>query len=444
MVARLPWARILFVLGAATLVFLAGIAVGTYRLPPFRQLHQAMEALRDLRDNWRHYLGLRSKFVHPATRERGGTTIYDRERAFAGITVISAYRDGQFGVFALDMEGRVVHRWPIDPNRLWPERAAEMAVFQPAEKEFSIQGLWLKPDGSLYVISGDVGIAKLDRCGEPIWSLETGAHHDLAFREDGKLWVVAFEKVYEARPERPGLYPGSDGFYWDELLLLMSDEGEVLKKVSLTDVLYQSGRADILLSGPGSSVMSRDEDPLHNNTVDVLDPELAEAFPMFEPGDILLSFRNVDTILVLDGENLLVKWDMRGPFVGQHDPDFLPNGNILLYDNRMTGETPKLGWSRLIQVDPATREVVWSWQKAPPEGFYSKSQGEQEMLPNGNILTVAPYEGRVIEIEPESGDVVWEWVNLVEPGWVGRVVDVLRFPAEELSFIGRPCPERAE
>jgi hypothetical protein len=47
---------VLFALGCAVLVFLAGMVAGQAKLFPYAQLHAASEAWDDWRENWRHYL----------------------------------------------------------------------------------------------------------------------------------------------------------------------------------------------------------------------------------------------------------------------------------------------------------------------------------------------------------------------------------------------------
>jgi Arylsulfotransferase (ASST) len=132
---------------------------------------------------------------------------------------------------------------------------------------------------------------------------------------------------------------------------------------------------------------------------------------------------------------------MIGPFFGQHDPDFLPNGNILLYDNRITGPRPELGYSRVLEIDPRTHEVVWEYAGTDEDPMYSDIGGRVQLLPNGNVLAVEPQGGRIIEIARHNGDdVVWQFVNLQEDGLAGEVFDGLRFAEDELDFVGQPCP----
>ena len=162
---------------------------------------------------------------------------------------------------------------------------------------------------------------------------------------------------------------------------------------------------------------------------------------MFAAGDLLVSLRHLNTIFVVDPDEWRVKWLMTGPFLAQHDPDFLPNGHILVYDNRITGPTPKLGNSRLVEIDPATRQVTWTFEGEGKRAFYAESRGEQQLLPNGNILLADPYGGRLFEVAHNAGSklVCGEWVNLVEPGLVGMITDVQRVPRGALKWVGQPC-----
>ncbi len=304
----------------------------------------------------------------------------------------------------------------------------------------SIHGASMTPEGDAIMNVYGLGTVKLDRCSRPLWSIDYETHHDFDFLPNGDLLIVGWRRITEERPDRPRLYPGPEGYYLDETLIRVSAEGEILEEWSLIDALYASGRQELLFSGTGSSVASRVADPLHNNTVEILGAEMADAFPLFEAGDIMVSFRNINTILVLDGRTRKVKWSTTGPFLGQHDPDFLPDGHILLYDNRITGGKALFGNTRLIELDPVSKRIVWEWEGKGEYAFYNRSRGEQAPLPNGNVLAVDAHGGRVFEVEPESGDVVWEWVNLVEPGWVSLVVDAERYPADQVRFLGKPCP----
>ena len=82
---------------------------------------------------------------------------------------------------------------------------------------------------------------------------------------------------------------------------------------------------------------------------------------------------------------------LSGSFVQQHDPDFLPNGHIMVFDN--LGGDPACGRTRILEIDPTLQTVVWSYDGCGEKPFDSERRGVQELLPNGNVLTVEPLPG---------------------------------------------------
>jgi hypothetical protein len=179
-------------------------------------------------------------------------------------------------------------------------------------------------------------------------------------------------------------------------------------------------------------------DPTHLNNVEILREDLAKSFPMFEAGDILVSLRDLSTIAVIDPDSRVVKWALTGLFVRQHDPDFLANGHIMLFDNlggSRTGEA-----SEILEIDPATQKVVWRYRGSAAHPFYSRIRGMEERLPNGNVLINESGTGRVFEVtggpQPE---IVWEYYNRLSDldgqGRIGVVTWSSRFRPDDLTFL---------
>ena len=104
--------KMLFAFGVAMAIFAYGVAAAKYDLFPHRTLQSAFAAARDWQENWRHYLGIRSNWVQDSPRQ-GGVTIHDRERAWAGQTFVSLYRNGSFGSVLIDMDGKILHEWSL-------------------------------------------------------------------------------------------------------------------------------------------------------------------------------------------------------------------------------------------------------------------------------------------------------------------------------------------
>jgi hypothetical protein len=89
----------------------------------------------------------------------------------------------------------------------------------------------------------------------------------------------------------------------------------------------------------------------------------------------------------------------------QHCPSLLTDGSVLIYDNG-----PNRGFSRVIELDPLSREIRWQYKADPPEDFFSDHQGFSQRLPNGNTLITESLRGHAFEVTRE-GEIVWEFFN---------------------------------
>jgi len=127
---------------------------------------------------------------------------------------------------------------------------------------------------------------------------------------------------------------------------------------------------------------------------------------------VLVSFRAIHTIGIIDKASGKWLWKYRDPMMGgQHDPQLLDNGNILVFDNgtqrRHNGVLP---FSRIIEINPTTSEIVWSYEDVPSFAFYSPQISGVQRLPGGNTLVCEGLRGRIFQVTPQ-GEVVWEYIN---------------------------------
>jgi hypothetical protein len=144
--------------------------------------------------------------------------------------------------------------------------------------------------------------------------------------------------------------------------------------------------------------------------------------------------------LVIDRATKKAKRVFAGPFVRQHDADFLPNGHLLVFDN--LGGDPACGGTRVLEFDPADMGVVWRYDGCRDGGFASITRGMQEALPNGNVLIADPHGGRALEVTRDAqAKLVWEYVNVVgaedNRPLLGAITHAQRFAPGELTFLPR-------
>jgi len=169
-------------------------------------------------------------------------------------------------------------------------------------------------------------------------------------------------------------------------------------------------------------------DIFHTNTIEVLDGRLSARSPAFREGNVLLSMRNLNTIAVLDLETEAIVWALTGRWREQHQPTVLDNGNMLLFDNK-AGE----GISEVIEFDPFTQEIFWSYRGDTTNVFYSEKSGSNQRLPNGNTLIIESDVGRAFEVTREK-TIVWEYVNplraAADTELTAALFDLVRLPPD--------------
>jgi uncharacterized protein (UPF0248 family) len=159
-------------------------------------------------------------------------------------------------------------------------------------------------------------------------------------------------------------------------------------------------------------------------------------------GDILASYRPTSTVIRISRKTGKILWKIGPPMVaGQHAPTLLANGNILIFDNGVHRLDDAMPYSRVIELNPATNQIVWKYQDKPAWNFFSPRMGIAQRLPNGNTLITESSFGRFFEVTSQ-GEVVWEYVNPFfgkpffggppgsESNWVFRA---LRYSAEEIA-----------
>lgn len=98
---------------------------------------------------------------------------------------------------------------------------------------------------------------------------------------------------------------------------------------------------------------------------------------------------------------------MMEPWRKQHNPHFTATGEILLFNNEKNARA-----SNVLSVDPETNEVEGVFAGKGLD-FYSRSVGEIQLRPNGNVLIVISEEGRMIEVAPDVGIAV-EFNNIFD------------------------------
>ena len=336
----------------------------------------------------------------PDTTMRGtGVTIFDEEHAVRGMNLYA--NDVAKQAILMDMSGDVLHTW--DYGHLVTEQSFPLCVE-------------LCENGDLLVSAADRLLVKLDWDSNVLWRVDARVHHDIAIAGNGDVLALA-------RKDELTLCYGIPMPVLNDYIFVFSADGEKKREIPLLELF--AGEIPIgaiqgiyrwaLTPGAIKGTMERRRtrgfaleqttpvDLLHTNAIEIIERDIEG---VCRKGNVLLSFRDIDLIGILDLEAGELVWSWgRGELSRQHQPTLLDNGNILVFDNGLVH-----GASRIVELDPVTGKIAWTYEAFPAETFYSKRMGSNQRLPGGSTLVTNSETGHVFEISKEHG-VVWEYYN---------------------------------
>ena len=320
---------------------------------------------------------------------------------------------------------------------------------------------------SIFTAGGSGGIIEeFNWDGALVWSYTLAnsrrhLHHDFEIMPNGNLLVIAWDLyTYDeaiAAGRNPDLMPVPEGgdvtasTLWSEVILEINRGGQVVwewrlwdhlvqdfdpEKPNYGDVMMNPGKVD--LNYPGNTVQS---DWIHLNTIDY-SPALDQ---------IMLSTPTFNEVWVInrgasgDAGGLAYRWGNRPVLKApggqslffQHDPKWLPNGNVLVFNNgNGRGYSSVDEWSLPVNADRTYRRdpdgtfaapaLLWQYTR---DGMYADRVSGAQRLPNGNTIIAEGTEGRVLEVNYDR-QLVWEYVSPFTPSDVRQIFRAERYAAD--------------
>ncbi len=348
--------------------------------------------------------------------------IIDGTRSEPGLTLVCGGTDA---CALVDAFGQMRQVWKLPFSNVW---AHPPHIPKPVPDIMTlIHDGEVFPNGDLLAIyhgEGDTpygyGLVKMDKKSHVIWKLPLNTHHDVYVANNGTIYTLA-------QKYQPNHIPELDGKYASPLLFdtieIVSPDGESKDSIPVLDAFMGTPYEQVLYQ-KFNPFYTKTGDYTHSNSVMVLEDNIANKFPMFKAGQILVSLRNQNTLAVIDPETRKVVWAVEGIWKLQHEAGFLPNGHILLVDNNgysngyneaNNNEDPNQDddqrASRILEIDPATGGVAWHFNGSADEYFYTKFRGTVQKLANGNyfVTSTAPAH-KLMEITPDK-EVVWRYTT---------------------------------
>jgi len=313
------------------------------------------------------------------------------------------FKNHLHGGILINDKGEVVHKWiPSEENivsaiNVYNEKHPTIKgkiEYKPPQGRFP-HGLAVFSDGSIIFNDGDPGngMQKIDFCSNTKW-IKLGRFNHVVEKgtDQDTIWSI----------DKHNLLHKVD-----------ASNGQSIKIINVDDIMRDNPNIDIL--GIRRNYLDGKwlHDRWHLNDIDPMPERYKNSFPQFSPGDLLLSARSLNAIMVLDQKTKDIKWWRVGATSRQHDPDWQSDGSITVYDNQMRDKNninfENNKYSRIVKInfDSYNSHVLYNGEK---DNFYSNIRGKHQVLPNGNILITSSMQGRILIVNPQ-GETVFEFIN---------------------------------
>lgn len=425
-----------------------------------------------------------------------GVTTYDPDRCWNGYTLLSSMAGHvpdasgpMYNAILVDMEGNLIKEWDFGTaKQRWPFKM--------------LPGGYVWGGGQLP--TGEKVLQLQDWDGNIIKEFDPNHWHHHDFQRQGNpvgYYTPGMEPMLEggktlilgnSYPDPNATAYISDTALFDDILWELDWDGTVLWQWEgwqhFDQFGFDAAAKDAIMKEPGRGGTT---DWLHANAASWIGPnKWYDAGDLrFHPDNIILSFRQANMVLIVarydhpDGQWASgdVIWRVGpdysadfpehriGQIIGQHCAHVIPQGlpgagNVLVFDNGGNaghgavvpglnkGTTPnKLrDFTRVIEFDPITMDLVWEYRQQYPtvdydgdgdikgneRKFFSGFISGAQRLENGNTLICEGACGRVFEVTTD-GDIVWEYVSPYtgKPGGMFKQNNVFRAYRVPVSWI---------
>ena len=332
-----------------------------------------------------------------------GLTHHNAGRSFKGYTLFNPL--GTQYVILLNMQGQIVHKWVFDDITPGYARLLDNGnlLLQSVEKSLAPEGPRLEHHTADIPITTRVGhlganaslLREVDWDNNTVWEYKNEViHHDFSRLPNGNTvtveWVDMPDEV--ARQVRGGIRSRKRNLapmLGDEIIEIDPSGKEVWRSK-----IWQ-------LQDPVKDAICFLEDRVEWSHINGLDVNA--------DGQIVFSGRWNSRVGIVDRNSGDLIWSCgKDQLYHQHNPTWLKNGNVQIFDNGM--HRPGSPRSRVVEVDPKTDKVEWEYTASPDVSFLSGHISGAERQENGNTLVCEGAAGRLFEIT-SSGEIVWEWIN---------------------------------
>lgn len=380
--------------------------------------------------------------IQIARHKGSGVTINKLPANDKSLVLLSGFIDNNNEIRLIRRDGSVIHKWPVSYTKLFKDTSY---LHDPPQSDWNtnLHGVVALPDGSVVFDIADVGVVKMDRFNKVAWTIHRSTHHSVERAEGGGFWICCRHYYPKGSPSP---FPPFVTPYRADTIIKVSDDGKIIKEISIPKLFYDNGLWGLLTSTgehtPGG--LFWEEEIIHLNKVVELTSDIAKKYPMFQAGDLMLSLRDYNMLVVFSPKTGKIKWWKIGPYIRQHDPEFTKEGTIILFNNNVYPNyvkknafakeplSPLDNKSNILSINPKTGESKIIYGGKPNQDLFSLTMGKVDETSDGGLLITEAEGGRVLQTNA-NGEIIWEYVNRYDENHVAHITEARIYPSDYFS-----------
>ncbi len=262
-------------------------------------------------------------------------------------------------------------------------------------------------------------LRKIDSCSNLIFqNTHDIFHHSLETDSDGNIWIPSIMYPQSLSSEKIGNQIKEEGGYFDDAIVKMSPDGEILYEKSVSQIFIDNGLEYLLFSvgdANSSRIHSFDADPIHLNDIQ----PVMEDSEYWKKGDVFLSLRHQSMVLLYRPSTNEIIWRDTGKYFQQHDVDILDDHRISVFNNNSRNYKVRNA------VEGNNEIIIYDFKKDEYSTYLSDSlekenvktitEGLSEILPNGDLFVEESNFARTLYFNA-NGSLRWSHVNRAKNG----------------------------
>ena len=294
---------------------------------------------------------------------------------------------------------------------------------------FRAQHPIIMENGDLISNSSQGPLVRINKNSELVWLVDRQTHHSINLNHNGNIVVPV---VSQSPPDKNINPTREDGY-----IVVDPNTGKVIFEENIRDILEINSYVG-LLYGIGTP----EQDLIHLNDVEtILDTD-----EFVRKGDLVFSLRNLSTVFLYRPSSKKIIWLKNGPWLKQHDVDYLGDGIFTIFDNGVIDDNyfsdikenqPEHRYQKnhnsIKKYDMKNDTITEIFSLTENHGIFTPSQGLHRILRNKDVF-IEESDSAILHRVSKNQKLIWSYVHNISNDSIGSQHWSRYYYEDELNF----------